>query len=306
MSDLETQEGGRVCLVLGGGGARGLSHLGVLKVLDREGVPVDCIIGTSAGAVVGAAYALQPDAAALAESALEYFNTAGGAFRKVLLKSEDAERNFFSNLIASIRKSYVFSALIRRPAIFPRARLEQVIHDLVPELSFGDAQIPFAVPALDIRSGDEILLREGPLREAVIASCSLPGFFPPVERDDMLLVDAGVIGPVPVNAAKCFRADVTIAVDISSQLDPIVDLAQGLDAILRVESIACKRLNDLELEAADVVVAPDVGSTYWSDFSELQQLVEQGERAAEAQLDTILALLQKHGRQLREREPLQR
>ena len=92
----------KTCLALGGGGARGLSHLGVLQVLDREGISVDCIVGTSAGAVVGAAYSLNPDADAIAESALKYFRETrehSDTFKKVLLGSEDAEQNFFANLI---------------------------------------------------------------------------------------------------------------------------------------------------------------------------------------------------------------
>ncbi len=286
-----TQQGG-TCLVLGGGGARGLSHLGVLEVLDREGIRLDSIVGTSAGAVVGAAYALEPDAATMSKRALAYFRGKAAkstAFKKVLLKTEDAERNFFANLISSIRKSYVFSALLRRPSIFSTSALEDVIADLVPDKEFSDTEIPFAVPALDIRSGEEVLIREGSLRRAVLASCSLPGFFPPVEWDDQLLVDAGVIGPVPVTAAACFGPATTIAVDISSRLENVAEIKQGLDAILRVEAIACGRLNDLELAQADVVIRPVVGDKYWSDFSGLSDVVQAGGHAAELLLDRIRA-----------------
>lgn len=283
----------KTCLALGGGGARGLSHLGVLQVLDREGISVDCIVGTSAGAVVGAAYSLNPDADAIAESALKYFRETrehSDTFKKVLLGSEDAEQNFFANLIASVRKSYVFSALLRRPSIFPSERLYEVISDLVPDKEFSDTKVPFAVPALDIRSGKEVLMREGSLRKAVLASCSLPGFFPPVKSGDALLVDAGVIGPVPVSAARCFATTNIIAVDITSQLEDIKEINQGLDAILRVETIACKRLNDLELTGADVVIRPEVGGKYWSDFSGLEDLVNEGVKAAEGNLADLQRL----------------
>ncbi len=286
-------EAKRNCLALGGGGARGLSHLGVLQVLEREGVSVDAIVGTSAGAVVGAAYALNPSATEITRVALKYFRESAersSAFKKVLLGSEDAEQNFVANLISSIKKGYVFSALLRRPSIFPTKRLMDVISDLVPDKQFSDTQIPFAVPALDIRSGEEVLLREGSIREAVLASCSLPGFFPPVAHGEQLLVDAGVIGPVPVSAAHSFRPGHVIAVDITSQLPEIVEITQGLDAILRVETIACKRLNDLELERADVVIRPNVGEKYWSDFSGLDALISEGVGAAELVLDELRRL----------------
>jgi NTE family protein len=286
----------RTCVVLGGGGSRGLSHLGVLQVLERERIPIHTLVGTSVGAVVGAVYALDPDAIGVTRRALSYLKSAQfrhDTFRKVLLKSQAVESNYLKNLFNGIRKSYIFSNLLRKPSIFPGERLESVICDLVPDRQFSDTHIPFAVPALDIRTGREVLLTKGPLRKAVLASCSLPGFFPPVEYDGMLLADAGVIGPVPVSAASYFEATVVIAIDIASQLDEMPESMHGLDAILRVENIAGRRLNQIELANADVVIRPEVGKKYWSDFSELDDLVAQGVRATEAKLEDLKAVLQR-------------
>ncbi|MEM7233482.1 MAG: patatin-like phospholipase family protein [Planctomycetota bacterium] len=293
------KERAKVCLVLGGGGARGLAHLGVLQVLEREDIPVDYVVGTSVGAVVGACYCLNPDALNETRRALAYFNSdefRGSAFKKVFLKSEDVERNFLSSLITSVKKSYVFSNLLRKQAIFPGEKLFEVISDLVPKKEFGEAKIPFAVPALDIQRGDEILITEGELQPAVYASCSLPGFFPPVEHQGRLLADAGVIGPVPVSAARQhFEPDVVIAVDITSSLNATDELGSGLDVILRVESIAGTRLNDLELEKADVVIRPDVGTKYWSDFSDLEVLITEGVLATEPLIGDIREAIHKRG-----------
>ncbi|MBI4601527.1 MAG: patatin-like phospholipase family protein [Planctomycetes bacterium] len=283
----------RTCIVLGGGGSRGLSHLGVLQVLEREGIPVHSIVGTSVGAIVGAGYALEPDAIGITRRALAYLKSAdfkNDTFKKVLLRSEGAQTNFFKNIISGIRKSYVFSNLLRKPSIFPAEHLEGVIADLVPDKSFSDVVIPFAVPALDIRSGRDVLLTQGSLRKAVLASCSLPGFFPPVEIDGMLLADAGVIGPVPVNAAKRFEPTAIIAVDISSQIDQDMPIVRGLDAILRVEAIAGRRMNEVEVSKADVVIRPHVGKKYWSDFSDLDAIVTEGILAAEEKISELRAL----------------
>jgi len=289
------EEKGTTCLVLGGGGARGLSHLGVLQVLERESVRVDCLVGTSVGAIVGAAYALEPDAQTITRRALSYLTSTSfrnDTFKKVLLRSEAAGTNFFKNLLSGIRKSYIFSNLLRKPSIFPSGHLEAVISDLVPDKTFADTRIPFAVPALDVKSGREVLLSRGSLRKAVLASCSLPGFFPPVEMDGMLLADAGVIGPVPVNAATtCFQPASIIAVDITSQIDHCPALTRGIDAILRVESIAGKRLNDIELARADFVIRPQVGKKYWSDFSDLDAIVSAGVAAAEEKVAAIRSLV---------------
>ncbi|HLU48957.1 MAG TPA: patatin-like phospholipase family protein [Planctomycetota bacterium] len=298
---------GDVCLVLGGGGARGLAHLGVLQVFEREDIPVNCIVGTSVGAVVGACYAVCPDALGESRRALAYFKSpsfSGNAFKKVLLKSPDVEVGFLGNLVASIRKSYIFSNLLRKPSIFPGERLYEVIADLVPDKDFKDCQIPFAVPALDIQTGDEILITEGSLRQAVYASCSLPGFFPPVEHQGRLLADAGVIGPVPVRAAKAlFQPSVTVAVDITSRLEPLEELGCGLDVLLRVETIAGSRLNALELEKADIVVQPNVGQKYWSDFSGLEHLVNEGIISAEQQVEAVRDLIHRSRRRSIFRKP---
>ncbi len=288
----------KLCLALGGGGARGLSHLGVLQVLERERIPVDGIVGTSAGALVGAAYALHSDAMEITRRALGYLKSdsfRGDIFKKVLFRSENVERNFLRALLRNIRKGYIFSNLLRGPAIFPSDRLYSVICDLIPDRNFEDTSIPFAVPAIDIKSGEEVLITEGPLRKALLASCSLPGFFPPVEYKGMLLADAGIIGPVPVEAARLrFSPAAVIAVDISQRIEQIDRIDLGIEAILRMESIAGKRLNDLELSRADVIIHPEVGEKSWSDFSGLEAMVWNGISAAEAKLPEIRRLITAH------------
>lgn len=265
-------------------------------MLEREGFPIQSIVGTSVGAVVGAAYSLHPNALELTQRALDYFKSDAfqrNPFKRVVLKTEDAEQNFFKNLFSGLRKSYVFSNLLRRRSIFPGERLLEVISDLVPDKRFEDTKIPFAVPALDLRSGSEVFLKSGSLRRAVLASCSLPGFFPPVEHEGMLLADAGAIGPVPVRAAKeHFTPGATVAVDITSRLERFGKIERALDTILRVEAIACNRYNEIEIETADLVIRPDVGSRYWSDFSDFDELVAKGQAAAEARIEELQALLQ--------------
>lgn len=286
-------------LALGGGGARGLAHLGVLQAFDRERIPIDFIVGTSVGSVVGAAYALHPDALEITRRALAYFrgdSFKSNPFKKVLFHSENVEQNFFRSLILSIKKSYVFSSLIRKPSIFGSDRLYSVICDLIPDREFKDTQIPFAVPAIDIRTGNEVLLTEGPIRKALLASCSLPGFFPPVEYNGKLLTDAGVIGPVPVSICRQLEPKVLVAVDISNRLEPVERIDIGLDAIMRVEAIAGRRINDMELAKADLVIRPSIGHKFWSDFSGYEELVDSGIAAAQPLIPRIRELLRSRPR----------
>ncbi len=287
-----------LCVALGGGGARGLSHLGVLQVLERERVAIDGIVGTSVGAIVGATYALHPDAHEITRRALGYLNSdafRGDIFKKVLFRSEGRSQNFLGTLLRNIRKGYIFSNLLRKPAIFPSQRLLDLICDVIPDRTFADCRIPFAVPAIDVRSGKEVLLAEGSLRQAVLASCSLPGFFPPVEIDGMLLADAGIVGPVAVDATRGrFNPAIVVAVDITPEIEPVDGIRLGVEALLRMESIAGKRLNDLELARADLVIHPSVGSKSWSDFSGLEDLVTQGIAAAEAKTRDLRKLIAEH------------
>ena len=100
-------------------------------------------------------------------------------FKKVIFRSESVEGNMLGALLRNIRKGFIFSNLLRRPSIFPAEKLYSVICDLVPDRNFEDTKIPFVVPAIDVKSGTEVLLTKGSLRKALLASCSLPGFFPP-------------------------------------------------------------------------------------------------------------------------------
>jgi len=296
---VSTKNRGNLGVALGGGGVRGLAHLGVLQVLDREGIKVDQVVGTSVGSIIGAAYSLYPDGLEVTRRGLAYlrgesFRT--NPFKKVLFHSDNVEQNFFRSLVHNIKKGYVFSSLIRKPSIFKSERLYNVISEVIPDVEFKDCQIPFAVPAIDIRSGNEVLLREGSLRKALLASCSLPGFFPPVEHEGMLLCDAGVISPVPVSACRSFDTKVLVAVDISTKLDTLEKVEIGLDAILRVEAIAGGRINDMELELADVLIQPNTGQKEWSDFSDLDRLIESGLDSAKAKVSDIRELLSKKTR----------
>ncbi|MEE8142774.1 MAG: patatin-like phospholipase family protein [Planctomycetota bacterium] len=281
----------KVVLALGGGGSRGLAHLGVLQVLEEEGIPIHGILGTSVGALVGASYALRPNARLLIRETLKYLRSErfmNDHFRRMMFGANEAEQNFVQSILESIRKSINFTNLIRKPSILDGSKLQQVVSEFVEDKKFEDTQIPFAVPAIDLRPPMEVLLTAGSLRPAVLASCSLPGFFPPVEMGEMLLADIGVIGSVPVRAAREFiPGALVIAVDLSNDLKEIETVDRGWECILRCEAIAARKLREIELQSADVALRPDLGYKYWSGFSELENLVEAGMNIARAHIDEI-------------------
>lgn len=281
----------KVVLALGGGGSRGLAHLGVVRVLEREGIPIDAIVGTSVGSILGASYGMNPDAEALTRATLDYLRSdrfMNDSFRRMMFGANDAEQNFLSVALSNLRRGLRFTNLIRKPSILPGEKLREVVHEFVGDGTFDDLKIPFAVPAIDIREPSEVLLSQGTLLDAVTASCSIPGFFPPVALDGMLLADVGVISSVPVEAAReMIPGALVIAVDLSRELEPIDDVPRGWDNILRCESIAGRKLTELSLDQADVVLRPDIGEKFWSDFSGLEAIVTAGERETEAHLEEI-------------------
>ena len=290
----------KVCLVLGAGGVRGLSHLGVLQVLEREGIPIDYLVGTSAGSIVGAAYALEPDAMEITRRALDYFK--GEEFEKdsfsaLIPDPSGPQPGLVQNVINGVRKGYVFSNLLRKQSILPGEKMSGMIYSLLPDLDFKDTKIPFAIPALDLKTGEDVLITRKSIRQAVIAGCAIPGFFPPVEYNDRLLTDSAIVCPVPVSAAlKEFKPDVLIAVDIMNRIETEDDFPRGLDVLLRSESIACSRLNAQEISKADIVIRPEVGQIYWSDFNELDLLVSEGAAAAQSQVSEIRKIIRRKRR----------
>lgn len=285
-----------MALALGGGGARGVAHLGVLKVLERAQLPIHLIVGTSAGALIGAGYALTPDVDACLQRARGYLT--GDKFRALGLDQEDPleaeQTSFIGHVFHYFRRGISFSMLLRRKSIYHAGVLDQVVAELVPDKAFADAVIPLAVPALDLSSGDEVVLTRGSIRPAVVASCSIPGFFPPVRLGHRSLVDAGVIGSVPADAARDMGADIVIAVDLTPPLQRGLtddDLKNGLEIMFRVEDIGGRRFRDAQLAHADVVIHPVIGSVRWNEFRDFDESVEIGMKAAEAKLPEILAKL---------------
>jgi NTE family protein len=292
-----TSSNRKVVLALGGGGARGFSHLGVMKKLADSGVPIDSIVGTSIGAVVGAVFALDPDpdrviAKVQKHIASEKFRQSG--LKNAISQPPEARFSIFATLTQNLRKQIAYQVILARKSLFKQERLVSALEDLVGDKTFADLAIPFAATAVDLVAGTEVLMTEGSLIEALVASCSLPGFFPPVRRDDMLLADLGVINAVPVFAARRLGADFVIAVDITSGSTALgldAGLPTGFEGIMRMANIASTFMDRIALERADVVIRPALQKQAWSDFTGADDMIGRGEAATAPLLPQIERLL---------------
>ncbi|MBI3805093.1 MAG: patatin-like phospholipase family protein [Nitrospirae bacterium] len=281
----------KVGLALGGGGARGIAHLGVLKVLESEGIAFDLIAGTSFGAIAGAMYAQYPNADLVRRRVCDYLRSE--SFRKTKLffikkhYEEEKRTSFIKNLKSYLQKGIFWGISLRRSSFISEQDYIDHISRLFEEKGIEETVIPFFAVAADLAYGNEVVLSEGPIRRAIAASCAIPGIFPPITIGDSKLIDGGWVNQVPVEPLIHRGADFVIAVDASEAPAEMRELASGLDIVLRAGEITRKILSTAQLAKADLVIRPDVGKLHWSDFWRVEEVIQRGEEAARAQVEEL-------------------
>ncbi|PIX35403.1 MAG: patatin [Candidatus Infernicultor aquiphilus] len=278
----------KVGLALGGGGARGLAHIGVLKVLKRENIPIDLIVGTSMGAIIGAAYALKKDISTLEKIAEKYSKI--GEFNINLSFSEKEKEDkpyFIKKMSDFLKKGYILNLELRRKYLNDGEGLKKIINDLVGDKVFADTKIPFAAVAADLIKGEKVILNQGKLFNALLASASIPGIFPPIILEGKILVDGGIVDVVPIEAARSLGANFIIAVNVSPTLKKRFEFSNAVEILFRSDSITSNELIKLQLSFADLVITPKVERFHWSNFSKPEKCIREGEIAAQNVLSEL-------------------
>ncbi|MCK4353280.1 patatin-like phospholipase family protein [candidate division WOR-3 bacterium] len=279
----------KIGLVLGSGSARGLAHIGVLKVLHKENIPVDLVVGSSFGALIGSIYATGMDPEEVAQK---------------------------------------FCKLTRRWSIttfFPRfhisgfvggSMLQRFLHTFLEDIEFDDLKIPFTVVATDIETGEEILINEGSVKQSVRASMSLPVVFIPVHYNGRILVDGGLVNPLPVNIAKEMGADIIIACNVipkAKQIAKYIGLRKKnwrfpLDCFLRPERIRLPNMKkvlfqfisvmedkiliaNLREAKPTILIEPKVGHFKSAEFHRAKEIIACGEEAMEIAMPALKRVL---------------
>jgi len=283
----------RIGLALGGGGARGLAHIGVLKVIEKEEIPIHLVVGTSIGALIGAAYAsgispdeLQKKVEGYLNSA-EFQSSAVKAFEAVHAK---AEGGLTQRIQTYLRNHFYLIQAMFKPGILSNEDFRATIDYFIPDIQIEETRIPFRAVATDLVSGEEIIFSKGSLRQAVMASCAVPGAIAPLKEGERLLSDGGTICRVPSPVARQEGADIVIAVVVDRGIGS-EELRNVVDVYLRVNEIMGERLKQYELAEADVVIRPEVRDLHWSSFSQAMVLVDEGEKATRERLDDIRRLV---------------
>lgn len=254
----DPHSGKRVGIALGGGVARGLTHIGVLAVLEEARVPIDCIAGTSMGALIGAAYCAGLEISQLLEIASKT------GWRDICAP------NWPHQGLLSFRK------------------MEYWIVRTIGDIDVRDLTVPFAAMATDIETGEPVMLLEGPVRRVVRASCSVPGVVAPLELDGRLLCDGGISDNVPNDAARSLGADYVIGVDVfapayRSYLGPVGVTMAAIEVLVENAGGGTK--------FADCTIVPDLVGKSYLRLSKYESLIEAGRQAARDMLPTIQGAL---------------
>lgn len=295
-------ENPRAVIALGGGGARGIAHLGVMEAIGESRVQTERIVGVSIGSLMGGLCAVDPDIKRVQAAAIELLRSPvfsdkchrmmGSASRvspnrgdaQAIGRSVDWLGQWYGRLLRIMHHGHRLTRLVRGPAVLSNAILNEAIETLIPEIDLRDTETPISVVAADLRSGLPVVLERGPLRRAILASTAIPGFFPPVEWDDMLLCDIGVLDAIPLAVARSYATETTIGVDVGATLNQMDGFATAIDVVMRMEEIGERLCRRNALKHADVIIRPPVGNRPWYDFTAPEQLIEAGRSAARAVL----------------------
>ncbi|RLB40211.1 MAG: hypothetical protein DRH12_10415 [Deltaproteobacteria bacterium] len=280
----------KIGLALGGGGARGMAHIGVLRVLEREGIPIDLIVGTSIGALVGACYACGLDSFDLERRVEEFLSSPdfqNSALKSIRELQRSKKLTFTQKIQAFFKNQFILTYAMFRAGILQYEDFQAMVDFFVPDVRVEHCDPPFRAVATDIASGQAVVFNEGPLRKAVMASCAVPAAVPPVEFDGRLLCDGGIVHLVPTPVARDEGADFVIAVSVNPAIESLEQFCSAMDIYVRSTEIMCYHLERCRLERADVVIHPEVGDLHWTDFTLAKDLLAIGMAATEEKLKEI-------------------
>ena len=276
----------KTCLVLSGGGARGFTHVGVLKALEKLRVPIDCVVGTSMGAIVGGLYAsgLSPTEIEKAFLATDWSDLGNDKPSRTQLSLTRRSDDYTYPL--GVEVGIKSDGALLPSGVVSGGRFELLLQRLtahVPEsISFDRLPLPFRSVATDLESGDQVVLDHGNLYEAIRASMSVPGLFAPIELEGKLLADGGLVKNLPIDVARAMGAQRIIAVNIGTPLTPrdqlrsLVAVSQQMINILTEQNVTAQKAL---LGPQDLIISPDLGKLSFLDFSRAAEAISLGVKA---------------------------
>ncbi len=281
----------KIGLALGGGGARGACHIGVLKILEDNGIIPDVIAGTSAGSMIGAMYASEMNAHIVEQKYMKHIqseNFKDLGFRYIANSEKDD--SIFSQIVKQIKNQYVLMVSSNRKSIIKNERLSKAANILFETKKFEDLKIPLLVTATDLVTGNPIIYKTGDLVDAVVQSSTIPGFVEPTYQNNRMLVDGGISLPTPVTPliGECdFIISINITRGVSNQPEP----NNIFEILNRSIDISIGQLNKFLLEKANFIIKPEHNNLHWSAFDKSDEFLKVGEKAASDSIESLLNAL---------------
>ncbi len=279
----------KTALVLAGGGAKSFCQIGVLKVLEKEKIPIDLIVGCSMGSVIGALFSIGLPVEKIEQMILDFCQ---------LKQVKEIEKNFtveakgIQKIGEFIREISFYIIDLLKEGIWEEKNLIESLSHLIPNnLTFAQARIPFVCVATDVKEGRRVLIQDGNLLRSVAASSSIPGLFSPIREKGKILVDGGVLSRMPVIAAEKIGADFVIAIS-SGNLDKR-EPSKALEVFLRTAEIKELEFARIESLLADFLFSPSLGQWSWFSFSKTQEIINKGEEEATARISSLKEALWK-------------
>ncbi len=282
-------------IALGGGGARGLAHIGVLKVLERENIPIYAITGCSMGSVVGGLYAYLQNAQDVEDYIFDILSNPVVKELDLENLSENKKEDdglvekiteFIQNRVAALRAINDLSIISKETT--------KKIFSLLPDTKIEKLPIKFSAISTNLMNGEEVNFTSGNFRRVIMASSAIPGIFPPVKIGSALYIDGNAAESVPVGKVKELGADRVIAVDVTRDITITSPLNNAIEVVFRAQDISTYHLSNERLKGADLILKPDVKTLSWADFNYAKDIIKAGENETEKMLPKIRELIDKN------------
>lgn len=255
----------KIGLALSGGAARGMAHIGVLRALVENDIPIDCLAGTSAGSIVAGAFA----AGMRVEELTEFGRT--------------------------MRWRQIGRVTMSRLGVQSNERLEQFLRARLPVTKFEELPIPFAAVATDLKTGTAVVMQgQGDVPFAIRASCTIPGWYVPViDQEGRQLVDGGLVAVIPSTVARSLGADIVIAIDVNTEGATFIGSSSSvIGVLLQSMMVVQKTASSHQLELSDVVISPKVGHIRWDEMGRAAELITAGYEAGIESIPQIRAVIE--------------
>jgi NTE family protein len=283
-------------LALGGGGARGLAHIGVLKVLESENIKISAIAGCSMGALVGGLYCYYGNAKQVEDfilDAIKHPKFIELGIEKLNENNKKPDKSYFEQFFDYVGTRIQALQALDRLSYFDE-KITEEIYQIIPNAPIENLKIKFSAIATDLLSGEEINFTKGSLRNIIRASSAIPGIFPPVKNQNYFLVDGSASESVPAGKVREIGADRVLGVDVTRCIKTVDQPKNVYEILYRAEDITSFNLSVLRLREADLVIRPDVKRLSWANFENAEEIIHAGEIAAIEKIEEIKNLFNRN------------